>query len=286
MRRLLSILLAAGAAAALFASSNIDPDFAQVEAALIGEIDWRPDAEFGAMINQYYCSGFLKGAQVGWIKLGSGTPRDGVRYRNDSPQDFGVNVLPSGALRGFAYGANIGWISFDERGGARVDWTTGTLSGSAYAANAGWISLESGTGVRVDRVAESPDLDNDGLPDAWEIAYAGTLTVLHGNRDSDGDGASDREEFLAGTNPLDKAEKLGPVTLEVTSNVQSLTWPSKAGYLYLVERRASLQPGSPWIAVNIQPVIGTGNLIEYNLPALAGSGFYRVRAYPPLTRLY
>lgn len=45
------------------------------------------------------------------------------------------------------------------------------------------------------------DSDNDGLPDEWEMQKFGSLSVANGNTDSDGDGLSDRDEYLRGTNP-------------------------------------------------------------------------------------
>lgn len=44
------------------------------------------------------------------------------------------------------------------------------------------------------------DLDGDGLSDAWEQTYFGSLDV-DGSLDSDGDGVSDLREFNLGTNP-------------------------------------------------------------------------------------
>lgn len=45
-----------------------------------------------------------------------------------------------------------------------------------------------------------PDLDQDGLPDTWETQHFGNLSG-HPETDSDGDGLSDRAEFMAGTVP-------------------------------------------------------------------------------------
>ena len=47
-----------------------------------------------------------------------------------------------GNLRGYAYGANIGWINFEQTyGQPKVNLLTGQLSGYVWSANCGWISL-------------------------------------------------------------------------------------------------------------------------------------------------
>lgn len=49
------------------------------------------------------------------------------------------------------------------------------------------------------------DDDQDGLPDAWEYAKFGNLDQ-RGNEDSDGDGYTNYQEYLVGTDPVDRAE--------------------------------------------------------------------------------
>ncbi len=46
-----------------------------------------------------------------------------------------------------------------------------------------------------------PDSDNDGLPDAWEEANFGDITLYDGDDDPDGDGFKNIEEYEAGSNP-------------------------------------------------------------------------------------
>lgn len=288
-RNVALLALAAWTACGARAASNVDSEHTWAESEYIGVIDWRTNDEFGAAINQYYCSGFLYSYQTGWISLGSGAPADALRYKNNSATDFGVNVLGSGALRGFAYGANIGWIGFEEQGNPRVDWTTGKLSGSIYSANTGWIPLSGTEGsLRLENAGHPADVDNDDLPDAWEMSTAGTLAHLSGNTDSDSDGQNDLSEFQAGTNPLDAAELLGPVRISAAESVGeiSVSWQTKPGHVYLVERRESLESGSNWQVATIIPIVGPGGSLSIDLVASNGPEFFRVRAFPPLTTLY
>ena len=46
-----------------------------------------------------------------------------------------------GNLRGYAWGANIGWLIFSSTGAPKVDLFTGKLGGYVWSANCGWISL-------------------------------------------------------------------------------------------------------------------------------------------------
>src|SRR4051812_21682493 len=39
----------------------------------------------------YICSGYIYGANVGWINVGNGNPANHVQYADNSAADFGVN---------------------------------------------------------------------------------------------------------------------------------------------------------------------------------------------------
>ncbi len=144
----------AGAAVALFlvlaassqADTTIDPVNRHAWAANLGFTDWRPSTADGVNIGPNYCSGFIYAANVGWIKMGPGTPANDNGYSNSSATDFGVNCSAGAPgeknLRGFAYGANIGWVNFEATGNPRVILATGQLRGFAWSANAGWINLD------------------------------------------------------------------------------------------------------------------------------------------------
>lgn len=56
------------------------------------------------------------------------------------------------------------------------------------------------------------DADGNGLPDAWEMRRFGK-TGIDPNGDADGDGLSNREEYLAGSNPAESQN--APLEIDV-----------------------------------------------------------------------
>ncbi len=280
------LLFAALALLPAAADSNIDPGHAVSATDNVDPINWRPTPQTGALVSQYYCSGYIYGSSIGWINLGSGSPANGKSYQNNSATDFGVNVASSGDLNGFAYSANIGWINFASAGKPRVDWTTGKLSGSAWSANAGWISISSGSDfLRIDSLPGLPDSDDDGLPDAWEIEFAGNLTTLSATGDADHDGHNDLEEYLSGTDPFDAADHLGPLRLTVSLQGNDLRFPTKKDRIYRIEQHGAFGSGI-WSPSAAAPIVGTGSEVTVHLETNPSSlFFYRLVAYLPLTPL-
>src|SRR5258708_16538864 len=87
------------------ADTTIDPRNHCAGGANIGFTDWRPSTVDGVNIGDTFCAGFIYAANVGWIKVGAGTPANGTSYSNTSATDFGVNCSAGAAgeknLRGF-----------------------------------------------------------------------------------------------------------------------------------------------------------------------------------------
>ena len=161
------------------ASTTIDTNNAYAYGANIGWCNAYADGTNGAVIGQFYCSGYIWSANVGWICLGyPGGPVNGYSYFNLATNDRGVNnTSGTGQLSGYAYGANIGWIEFEQTYGQPcVDLRTGNLTGYAYSANCGWISLSNSVAVmQTDSLSPGPlDASGSGLPIAWEMEYFGT----------------------------------------------------------------------------------------------------------------
>lgn len=102
-------MLALDLSAGSWAASTINTNNPYAHCANLGWLDSRADAGTnGAVIGEFYCSGYVYSANAGWISLGNTNgPANGYAYSNIG-SDYGVNNVSGGQLSGLAYGANIG----------------------------------------------------------------------------------------------------------------------------------------------------------------------------------
>ncbi|MEY2485329.1 MAG: hypothetical protein QOH39_977 [Verrucomicrobiota bacterium] len=89
------------------------------------------------------------------------------------------------------------------------------------------------------------DTDGDGLPDDWEQQYFGSTTAASPTVDSDGDGVSNYDEFLAGTNPLNPMDHLAPTGIVNDGTTVTLTFHTVALKRYQVEYADTLGTWMP-----------------------------------------
>jgi hypothetical protein len=284
------IVLLGWAASPLRASTTIDTNNAYAYGANIGWINAFADGTNGAVMGQFYCTGYIYSANVGWISLGaSNRPANGYSYGNISSNDWGVNNIGGGQLAGMAYGANIGWITFEQTYGLpTVNLLNGQMTGYAYSANVGWISLSNSFAVlQTDTLSPGLlDANGSGLPVAWELENFGT-TNINPNADPDGDGMSNLQEYLAGTNPNNPNSylRITAVSAKAPGNTATVTWTSVPSRLYYVEERTNLTFGA-WATNATLGVVSPdpGATTTRNLTdAAASNRFFRVQAIVPLS---
>lgn len=250
----------------------------------------------GFRLGEFSCSGYLWSATTGWIDCGDGTPADGISYSNTSNTDYGVNHYGTGDLYGYAWSPNTGWINFGwatldpgNPNRPRVNLQTGEFSGYAWSANCGWITLGSGY-LRTATMAVT-DTDSDGISDAFEIAYTGGLGTMTASSDNDGDGFSDKAEYLALSNPLNPLSYLR-ITQMTRNNPDGssidLTWTSSPARRYLIERCADIGANTPvWTTSGQDPAEGFtpdsgSTTTRTTLDSAATRRFLRVKAVVPL----
>ena len=148
--------------------------------------------------------------------------------------------------------------------------------------------------------AQSPDLDADHLPDAWEIAWLGTI---YGEDDSDHDGMADFLEYALGTNPASGAEpspmtylpshnsipgefiypqlaggagnigttyQSGGLTYRVEVSSDLITWHSGPAVIEWTNRRETLPGGMERVGVKvIDPTLSTASQIFHRVRVTA-----------------
>lgn len=125
----------------------------------------------------------------------------------------------------------------------------------------------------------SEDIDYDGMPDLWEDRY-GLSATDPGDAalDRDQDGASNRDEYFAGTDPTNPASllRLGVVRSDSRLNLIFQVGPGRS---WVLEQSGSLEPGAPWFRIGEGRSDSLGSTIESNL-IMEARGFFRVRLLP------
>lgn len=125
-------------------------------------------------------------------------------------------------------------------------WTrTGLAAGSTHSFRLAYL-MEGGSRSVLSEAASGTtwgdDENLDGLPDDWQALYwAGG--VPPSNLDSDGDGASNASEFLAGTDPTNPDSVL-KVWINRSVQGRRLNWSTQPGFVYQVQ--TSHDFGASW----------------------------------------
>lgn len=161
-------------------------------------------------------------------------------------------------------------------------WTVGGLAPSsthsfrlAYQYSNGGRSALSGT---ASGTTWGSDENLDGLPDDWQTAHWGNEAARWPDpkADSDGDQATNLQEFLAGTDPSEAASVLRTSLLS-TEQGTFLSWNTRPGFIYQVESKTQIDEewtdvGAPRFAAGATDSMlvggGSGEAIYYRVKRL------------------
>jgi glycosidase len=139
------------------------------------------------------------------------------------------------------------------------------------------------SGVQARKIADVYS-DNDGIPDWWRLAYFNHPTGQAGDNsrgsdDADADGASNLNEFLAGTDPLDPASVFKITQVAITGSNVQVSCSTVGNLTYQLQRGESLNFPS-WVNAGL-PTNGTGGVVMMidSDGAINEARYYRVQAY-------
>jgi hypothetical protein len=122
--------------------------------------------------------------------------------------------------------------------------------------------------------AQMVDLNGNGMSDIWELIY--NAASLDPNGDADGDGASNRMEATAGTNPFDSNSVPRITATSLVGTNFNVTMPCALGKQYMLQ---SVEPGlggwSNW-TTEASIIVRSGTTVTLSAPAIATAKFFRV----------
>ncbi|MBN1672450.1 MAG: lamin tail domain-containing protein [Kiritimatiellae bacterium] len=149
--------------------------------------------------------------------------------------------------------------------------------GGGYYVNALMLRVSTG---------DTGDTDGDDMPDDWEQQHFGSVPA-DPNGDADGDGVSNYDEFVSGTDPTSGTAYFG-VSLQISGGQMAVSFPTLAaggtgysGYTryYALERSTSGLAGA-WSAVaGCEKIAGDGTTVTYNVPAGLDGVYYRAKVW-------
>lgn len=123
------------------------------------------------------------------------------------------------------------------------------------------------------------DSDGDGLPDAWEIQYFGSIGDPRAtpNADPDGDGFTNLQEYVAGTNPTNPTSRLQIDSVNVAGGQTAIQFEAVAGKTYTILYRYNLSSGT-WLKLTDIPAQPGSGAVIVNDPTVgsATTRFYRL----------
>jgi hypothetical protein len=120
------------------------------------------------------------------------------------------------------------------------------------------------------------DSDNDGMDDDWEVAYFDNLD-RDGAGDLDGDGQTERQEFVSGTDPTNGGSVLRVLTVSpMGGGSTTVMWTAVPNRNYVVQFKDSLAAPNWSNASGV--VIASSNSETFVHPSSAAQRYYRVIA--------
>ncbi|MCX6878272.1 MAG: thrombospondin type 3 repeat-containing protein [Verrucomicrobia bacterium] len=211
------------------------------------------------------------------------------------PVPFGPSPEVAAKVRGLhPAAAGYGWVGFQSVA-AFDGGTTGSIAvyqsnvsfqtaDPAATTGATWFGsdapadsgLPSGEAYTAFDSGPSLDTDGDSLPDSWELSYGLNLNdATDAQSDLDGDGLSNAQEYLAGTNPASASSVLKLDLVNMSATGMHYQFQATAGTPYQLEESSTL---TSWTIRQVLPAQSVTHIVDLVLPFddQAPSKFWRI----------
>jgi hypothetical protein len=136
------------------------------------------------------------------------------------------------------------------------------------------------------QIVSSTDSDGDGIPDNWMVAHFGHTTGMAGDKsratdDADGDGLTNLQEFLAGTDPKNPGSRFAITAIDRPGGTPRVSFQPVTGKTYRLEYRNDLTIGNWTTLVDgiFAPSSSTIQILDPSGVSLT-KRFYRVDLEP------
>ena len=165
-------------------------------------------------------------------------------------------VVPQDAAQGDCF--TVRFLNVDGAPSIRIQYDLESIAGCVWVGTAGTNAF-------------------GRLPDEWRSHFFGSLSnvLSKPDGDADGDGVSNWEEYVRGSNPAKLRFQVQQAVTEQFKPGFKIRWLALAGKQYVIE--CSATPDGPWIKI-AQGVIGDGSIKEViDSSTLDKTKFYRLR---------
>lgn len=117
------------------------------------------------------------------------------------------------------------------------------------------------------------DVDADQLPNEWETTFFGGETLARSADDPDADGASNVDEYIAGTHPGDGQDRFRSSAVVAPGGMIRLETDGKTGRRYRLQRSTNL---TTWADVTERSPLSGDQRIDFEQPMETPGSFYRI----------
>jgi hypothetical protein len=159
-----------------------------------------------------------------------------AQVRGYDLQNSPLTLVTAGATASYGTfsvsGSNITYVPKAFYGDtARLDPATGSYYDILYARYSDGTNASPYSSIRV--ISFAMDSYSEGIPDSWRLSYFGnknpsTGTKHHAADDADGDGYSNLQEYLFGSNPTNRTSNLRITSFKTTT----LQWQARGYEVY------------------------------------------------------